>query len=605
MKRFHLGVVLASLFAPVAAVTAAPQLTRLVPATAPVVVHVRSIADLRAGWEGSSHARAWQDPEIRRFLAPMLASMNEGEDSFGARLRKDTGMSPEEFFALFSGEALFAIKDFGPLGGSEGKTEPQMLFAIDCGDSAAKVQSLVAGAAKDVRKEGESEVEEEFQGETLHVTINEEDGARVEKQAWAIVSGVFMVGEPKSALQEAIVAIKKGGVADAIADHPAIAGLYRKSPDTHLVMHVGLDSMVSMIVSMLESTSGQTDEEGNPTGPAAKLAQLGLTPQGLFHTLGLDALRSLDSSVTFGERETVIEGDLIWTEQRGLLRLAAVGEPPVARPDFIPDTWVYAGVDNFSLTQAYNALMNTVAEVSPAIHGMVRQQIMGTNAQLKIDLERDIFGSFGDVMVSGYAVPAGPASPDQPLDQFVGISLANPTAFQGAIDALMGATPLGQMMQTREYLGETIRTMALPTGKSFSYSITRGYLLFVTGGPAMVESAIQGLQGDNARSFWKKPGVAKALSALPDGASSILVADMGRMLGLVVDFVAQQAATAATAGAPVDEEGEGTANPLATMVDPSARPSPETIAKYWSMASRGLYRSPNGFHLILKMDHGR
>lgn len=604
MKRFRLGVVLASLFAPLAVVTAAPQLSRLVPATAPVVLHVRSIADLRAGWAGSSHARAWQDPEIRKFLAPLIASMNDGEEGFAAELRKDTGMTPEEFFALFSGEAIFAIKDLGPISAGE-DAAPRMFFAVDCGDSAGKVKALITAAAEKSREEGETEVEEEFQGETLHVTVAEEDGARVEKQAWALVSGVFMVGEPKVVLQEAIVAIKKGGVADPIADHPALAGLYRKSPDTHVVMHVGLDSIISMVVSMLESTAGQTDDEGNPTGPAAKLAQLGLTPQGLFHTLGLDALRSLDSSVTFRERETVVEGDLAWTEQRGLLRLAAMGEPPVARPEFIPDSWVSAGVDNFSLPRAYTALMETLAEVSPAIHGMVRQQIMGMNAQLKIDLDRDVFGSFGDVMVSGYAVPADGPSPDQPLDQFVGIALANPTAFQGAIDALIGATPLGQMLQSREYLGETIRTVALPTGKSFSFAITRGYLLVVTGGPAMVESAIQGLRGDTPRSFWKKPEAAKALAALPDGASSILVADMGRMLGLVVDFVAQQAATAAAADAGSDEEGEGKMNPLASLVDPSARPSPETIAKYWSMASRGIYRSPNGFHLILKMEHGR
>jgi len=611
MKRIRFGfLVLAGVHALVSALTAAPELTRLVPASSPLVLHVRSFSELRQGWAGSSYAKAWLDPEIRTFLAPTVATMTDGEGSLLASLKKDTGLEPDEFFALFSGEAIFALRDAAPYFRDEEDENPQILLAIECGASTARIREVIAHVDESADTD-EEELKEEFQGETIHVTlrkVDDDSDTRVEREAWAIVDDILLVGEPKSVVQEAIVALKRGGVADSIADHPALAALYRKSPDTHAVVHIGLDGIINPLVDMIESTAGQTDAEGNPSGPAATLAQIGLTPRGLFHTLGLDALRSLDISLAFRERETVVEGDLAWTEKRGLLRMAAMGEPPVALPDFIPDTWVFAGVDNFSLREMVGALLSTIAEVSPLVDGIVRQQLMQANTQLGIDVERDIFGSFGDVMISGYAVPAGQPAAGQPLDQFLAISLSNPDAFRGAIDALLGRLPFGQMMESREYLGETIRSMTPPNGKPFAFAITRGHLLVSIGGPAMVESAIQGLQGGAAKSFWKKPEVARALKALPDGYSSFVVADLGRMMGLVADFLAENSAKTGDAGGDAggDEDEEGSGAPkMPILVDPSARPSAETIAKYWTMMSRGLYSSPNGFHVIIKTDNGR
>lgn len=610
MNCIRFGFLIASGVVGSLGLSAAPQLSQIVPASAPFVLHVRDISELRTQWNDTGFAKAWEDPEIRKFLAPTIDALGEGGDSLVGKIKADTGMEPEEFFGLFSGEAIFAVKDFASMFRGEGDASPQMLFAIDCGSSTDKIKELIAKAEKSSLDEDEEVSVEEFQGETLHVTLKaeEEGGARTERQAWAVVDSFFLVGEPKAVLQEAIVAIKRGGVADPIAEHPALATLYRKSPDTHAVVHVGLDGIVGPALELLESTAGQTDANGNPTGPAAKLAQFGLTPRGLFQALGLDALRSLDFSVAFRERETVIEGDFSWTEKRGLLRMAAVGEPPVVRPDFVPDSWVSASVDNFSLGEAVNALMTTLADVSPAIEGMVRQQLAKANEQLGIDIERDFFGSMGAVMIGGYAVPAGGPTQEHPLDQFFAIKLSNPDAFRTAFDAILGGSPLGQMLQGREYLGETIRETALPNGKSFAVAITREYFMVSVGGASMVESALQGMQGGSARPFWKKPEVVKALQSLPEGASSIVVADLGQMMGMIVDFLAENAAAsnepAADEGGD-DEEGGETPEKMPFKVDPAARPSAETIAKYWSTMGRGLYQNPNGFHVIIKLDNGR
>ncbi|MBE2215168.1 MAG: hypothetical protein IAE82_14945 [Opitutaceae bacterium] len=592
--------------------SAAPQLTSIVPASAPVVLHVRSMADLRASWKGTSFARAWEDPEIRKFFGPTIDAMNDPENGPFASIQRDTGMEPDDFFALFSGEAILAVKDIGPYFRDEEDENPQLLIAVECGPAMAKILEMLERAASATGEKGGKEVTEEFQGETLHITMNpseDEAAPPTEGEAWAIVDGIFLVAEPKSVLQEAIVAIKKGGTANPLADHPAFVSLYRNSPDTHMVMHLGLDGIMAGVTGMLESTAGMTDPDGNPVGPAATLAQMGLTPQGLFRTLGLDALQSLDLSVAFRERGTVVEGDLAWTEQRGLLRMAAVGEPPVPRLPFVPDSWVLAGVDLVSVRDAYAALMTTLADVSPEFEAKARAQVKNTGAQLGIDVERDFIGSLGDTMVAGYAVPPGPEEPGRPLDQFIAISLSNPDAFRTSVDAIFNRLPFGRLLQSREYLGETIRTIAIPRGKAFSFAITRGYFLLSIGSPAMVESAIQGMQeGSAAKPFWKKPEVVKALDALPDGASSVLVADLGRVMGLAVDFLVENTAkarAAAEAAADAEVEGVEPATTMPILVDPSARPSAETIAKYWTMMSRGLYRTKHGFHLILTFENGR
>lgn len=606
MNRLRLALaVSAALLTSGAGLVGAPRLTELVPASAPLVVHVRSMSELRSSWAGTSFARAWLDPEIRKFFGPTIDKMTGDQEGPFASLKRDTGMEPGDFFALFNGEAIFAIKDFGPYFRDEADADPQVFVAVECGTAVGKLLEMIGRASEAAEKEGEKEVTEEFQGETLHITIRQpEDGPPVEGEVWAIVDGIFMLSEPKSVLQEAIVAIKKGGMRDSMADHPALASLYRKSPDTHAVIHLGLDGLISGLATYLESTADRPEGEGSPAGPAAAIAQLGLTPEGFFRALGLDALQSLDVSVAFRDRETVVEGDLAWNEQRGLLRMFAVGEPPTPQPAFVPESWVFAGVDTFSIPEAYDALMATLADVSPELEAKARAQVKQAGTQLGIDVERDFIGSLGEVMVAGYALPPGSAAPGQALDQFIGISLSNPDAFRASIDAVFGRLPFGRMLETREYLGETIRTLSFPRGKSFAFAITRGYFLLSIGSPAMVESAIQGMQeGGAAKPFWKRSDVSKALHGLPDGASSILVADLGRVMNLVVDFLIENSAKAqaqADAAESMDEDAAGAADsPMPILVDPAARPSAETIAKYWSMMSRGIYRTPHGFHLVL------
>jgi hypothetical protein len=371
MTRLRFGLAaLFSLGALVSGLAAAPKLTSIVPASAPVVVHVRSIAELRSGWEKTSFAKAWQDPEIRAFFAPTIEAMGDPEAGPFASLKRDTGLEPDDLLQIFGGEAILAVKDLAPYFRDEEDENPQVLIAVECGLGAGKLLEMIEKAMGKAAEAGGKEATEEFQGETIHVTMRQvEDGSAPpsEALAWALVDGIFVAGEPKAVVQEAIVAIKRGGVADSLTDHPSFASLYRKSPDTHVVLHLGLDSIISSASASLESAAGQAGPEGNPAGPGAMFAQLGLSPQAFFQRLGLDALQSLDLSIAFRDRGTVVEGDLSWTEQRGLLRIAAMGEPPAPQLSFIPESWVLAGVDNLSLRELYAALMATLADVSPEL----------------------------------------------------------------------------------------------------------------------------------------------------------------------------------------------------------------------------------------------
>jgi len=586
------------LLAPTLTCAAPVALTRLVPADAVVVLHTRDLAAARTGWAGTSWARAWAEPEMRRFFAPAIALMEDPETGFASSLRRETGLSFEEFLALFAGEAICALQQLPSPGAAP---SPEVLLAVDLASADPRVEKMLSRSGASA-----SETTEEFQGETLHIRSRpalDGTGAPAEGEAWAIVDQVLLFAQPKAALQQAIVALKRGGRADSFAEHPSCQSFYKRSPDAHVLLHIGLEELIRSALAGLEASADLKDPEGRPVGPAAWLGSYGLTPRGLFDALGLGALRDASLGVSFAESEIVAEMDLRWSEQRGLLKLAAWGPAPVAFPEFIPDSWDTATIDNLSARHAIESLLAMLVDVSPFIDGMVRQQIQNMNTELGFDIQRDLIGSLGDTMITGSARSAGG------VDQIMGFSLSNPAVFRSSIDTLLGRTPLGAMVQTREYLGETIRSFGQPGQPGVSIAITASHLFIAVGNPAILESALQGQHEGAARPFWKRADVARALASLPDGACGTGVADLGIAIETLFDYLIASLPSAPPSGVPSEEDEqeamvpEPSASPR--MVDPAARPSRELIRRFWSTSASATYSTPNGLRFIVKMENPR
>jgi hypothetical protein len=571
-----------------------PALLRMLPPETVFFLRARDLPALRAALEHTPLARTWAEPQVQAFLEPVTRKMREAlDEKFGA-LQAETGLSPAQVLDLFPGEAVFAVPDIGPLLEGSGENAPHLFVAAQLGSKTAEFEKLLRAARA---KNGVVERDEEFQGKTIHVTLEPDaaDGTPVEADAWAIVDDVYITGEPKAAVQAAIARLASGGTS--VVDAPAWAAAREMEGKAALTALLNLEALVPAIIGAFKASGS------NEPPPNSRMAAFGLTAESIIRGLGLDALRALAIGVSIDREATEISTAFTWAQRRGLLRMLAYGDPPAPRPAFVPDSWTSVSCMRFDLGQAVRALRETIREMSPALDGMVQMQIGQMNQQLGIDLERDLFGSLGDELVNAYTVPEVPGAPvdfQQPMDQLLAVTLSNAEAFARALDAVLAAfPPVAQMTTSRDYLGETIRRMGPPEQsgpvKGVHIAVTRDRLLVCVGTPAMIESAIQGRQGA-AKPLWAKAEAREALATVPPGSVAIEYHDLRKLAVFIVEAIGQLAQQAAA-------ESGGDDEPSPAPEAPS-KPSREAVEKHWSWAVGSLRVEDGGVRSVVRIDHG-
>jgi hypothetical protein len=190
-----------------------------------------------------------------------------------------------------------------------------------------------------------------------------------------------------------------------------------------------------------------------------------------------------------------------------------------------------------------------------------------------------------------------PPAPDK-LDQIYAIALENPAAFIKAVEGvkLMAFGPAAdKLFAKREYLGQDLYTFTPPTpagaaadappAKGFSYAIAGHTLLVGVGSPSGVEAALQGM-AEKRPSFWDKPEVKTALADVPEDACSVQVTDLRVLVSGMLGMFAALPLPAGPAGG---------------LVDPSARPDSDRLAKYWALGSGYMVKEGKGFFTVSRI----
>lgn len=609
---------------PAIAAESSTRLLNTVPAGAPLVLHIRSLPELIENWQHTPYAKMWGDPEVRAFFAPAIGLMaTDSAKNPLTEFENTTGLKPMEFVALFPGEFVVAL--VGLPDGPESKS-PSVVVGARLGGNRAKIEAVLK-KAREKRPDTDKEtiLEEEFQGETLHVTVKQgvEAGEKSEAEAWAIVDDVFWIAQPKAALQQAIANWKRGGATAALAASAGFASIYQRSPGAQASVYFNLEAVVQLVLQTLERQEAAKAANAAPGAQPSPLEAMGLKSAAIVHALGVDALRSMHATLTIEKKATTLAGGLTWTEQRGLLKMFAYGDPPAPQPGFVSPAWSSVSSVRFSVAQVFESIKEIARTANPMFEFMLMQQVTGLNQQLGVDIERDFFGSFGDEIVFADSLEDLPGNPIG-SEKLGVLSLANAEAFGRVLDAILGLAPgVASQFQDREYLGQTIRTITLPmpaaggmSAMEISYAITPRQLLLDIGGSGMIETAIRGLNGDSP-SFWAQPAVVAALQQLPPGGSSFTYQDVRKVVVQSFSKIAQLAAAAAAApesdeepapdedgGAPRAKARPGKKSPgLGAMVDPNAVPREETIAKYLSTSASAVYRESDGFRFVARVNH--
>ena len=589
-------------------------LANLPPAGALLVVQVRNLPELRAAWGRTPYARTWADPAVQKFFAPGIAKFEEQASKFSEQLQKDDGITPGELLDLFPGGALVAVDNIDPAKVSEPGFVPPLLFAAEVGPNRAKLETLFHKGAETGK---EHETTEEFQGVTLHTVLPE--AAEGKKPGptftWTFAGDTVLVGTDKALVQQAVANRGRGADADSVARQADFAALGRLRPDNSVVGYVNLERLVASLVGVAKAREAAT---AAAQGHAAA-NPMGITPAGIVHALGFDALRSVAFAATLDRDASTLDFNLRWNERRGLLRALAYGAPPAPQPAFVSDSWLSVSSVRFSVKDAYAAIRETLRTGLPAVDGMVQQQILNLNQKLGIDLERDLFGSLGDEVTNAIAAGTAPGGADgstafRSTDRLIAFSLTDADALRRLVDRLKAENPQSaKLFVPRDYLGETLYTFTPPPpppgtrpSQAFAYAITRTHLFICLGSASMLETALQCAAG-NGKTIWRRADVATALAELPPGGVSVEFEDMRRLVPLLFEGLASLPGTrpgtprppAQPGGADRPTAGHEAASSLPW--DPSAKPDAAAIERYWSTAAGAVYPEADGLHGVCRI----
>jgi len=214
------------------------------------------------------------------------------------------------------------------------------------------------------------------------------------------------------------------------------------------------------------------------------------------------------------------------------------------------------------------------------------------------------------------AAPAD-APLDQRLNQLWAISLESDPAFTAAVESMkhgLYGEAVDKIFEKRAYLGHDIYTYAppqppaaegapaRPAGRSFSYAVANHWVLLGIGSPALVEDALQGLEGKQA-SFWDKDDVKRNLLAdMPDNTRCLSYVDLGKIMPVYFDTIVRAMETsrkmaAGRAQKNQPDDGNGQAEPADSdkpLVDDTAKPDAATLAKYWGYTRSYGYQDAHG-----------
>jgi len=589
--------ILAPIFIFTAALLQAAPSVPLVNLVDDQTVFVLSVTDAPAllrGWDAGPIASTWNDPQVIKFIAPLRAELHVEE--WDAETQAATGLTIRELLALAEGEALIAVPavDFSKL---DDKAPPPFLVALEVGGQSEKLEKILADSL--AKKNLEDEVEL-FSGVKVHHRPLSPNNTESEAQptiSWATVDGIWLLSAEKTRVFSAIDAIKQGGVNSALGKSERFLRTRERVNGAQSLAYLNIPAIYPALQNAVTAAKAKSAGGFNP---------MGLDPEAVFNALGLDALGEGYVALRVDDKETRMDAGLIYSEERGLLKLIAYQPGPTAQPDWIPAKWPSVSTARFSLSKAYAGLEEFIDSLSPMLSGMAQGQIRAFNKQLRIDIKRDLVDSIGDDLISAYALPPGLDAGVVPawteMDQLIAFSLSNPAAFTKSVEALKNlAGPAAEQLFTkRDYLGHTLYTLNQPAraegakpAKGFSYAIANGTLLIGIGSPATVESALQGMASAQGL-FWKRDDVKTALADLPADASGLQVQDLRVLIASLVE-TAVQLQEAENAGKP---DGEQTG-----YLDVSARPDSDVIARHWGFSSGYVTRTSEGLFSTTRLAH--
>jgi hypothetical protein len=454
---------------------------------------------------------------------------------------------------------------------------------VTVGDKAVEVEEFMLKQEETSDEEDQDVTLEirEFRGIELHVESGTDEDGEPWDSTWAVAEGVLSVGSPVTSVERAVSAILDGGAEDPLgssANYRTVAGHVRS---TDAWFFVDIEPWVPVFKDAIEESLTEAQQSGSP---------LPLDAAALADALGIDALQAFFVTLDMADQVMTAEFGLTYSEDRGLVKVAAYGPGEAPRPAFIPvdcDTFSTAIYD---FERGWSALVEIVNGINPSLMGLAAMQLQAAvdGAGAELDLQRDVLENLTGELVTVQTLEdvTGDSLAELEIqqEQIFALGVQQPEALENALETLKAIVGQGnQLFSEREFQGHTIFTFDMPqeqgqpVGSQVAYAITDKYLLISTGTLAGLENVLLHL-GKKQGSVWRLPRVRQAIGRLPAGAASIQYQNLETLGPALFQIMS------AVVGLAASEEDDG------PLIDRSAVPDADVVGRYLSSAVAGVWK---------------
>jgi hypothetical protein len=528
-------------------------------------------------WRAAPFSRLWNDPQVKRFFAPLREQMEI--DTWQESVREETGYELEELLAMMTGSTVLYVSGIDELVLSdiEDMVEPSLVILAEIGDNEEKLEELLLRQSE----EDETWVVEEVEGVELHIDRVMVEDEPEDQGGWSICNGVFILAFPAEPLAGIVIDLLDGGEVSApLTATTAYQSVMQHAPDSELLLYYNLAQLMPALQTLAEEESA---EEGSGE----------VDPVKVFEALKVESLLGAFASLDLDESTTAIDIGVTFSEHQGLMKALAYGPDEATRPAFIPAGATSFGSSNFDIRTAWAEIEKILNHINPAMLAMATAQVsaMTAGAGVELDLRKDLLENLtGELVV--VQMPQEPAMPGEEQsfsepNQVIALGIHQRQGIELTIETVKGIASQGsELFSEREFLGTTIYSLRVGEDETngFSYGVTDDYFLLSVGGSTALEAVLIAMQkpGD---SVWEQAKVKSALATLPAGATGIGYQDLavtGNMIFELLGFFSE-----------MDEEGEGICNP-------EEIPGPEVLGKYLGPMASAVYKSSNSLIMSVR-----
>lgn len=496
----------------------AEPLQRFIGDDAEFMLTVRSFSETRQQWATHPIASLLEDEAVQAFFEPILDVAAEAEaqggsvepsEGFSEVMQAEFGLSYEDLFALFPGQASLVCYNLSELILQQA-TRPEMVLMFECSGNAERMNELLqiqfernAAAQKAINPAMEHVmVEESFMGESLYFDEAFDGERTYVEDGYALVDGVFILATPERRLREAVEAIKEGAHAPIAASEVYLRSR-EESGRGDLGVYVNLQQLVPPLNQALLAQP-----------MIAGLAMFGVTPQSLDKALSLQSLQALYMDLDLTDNGLLAYGGLMFTEQRGLLSLLSYAQADFPEPAYVPEEVLSSSISLFDFGALLSNLEALIRSASPMLQPMLEMQLQMLHNNTGVDLRAAVLENLGAQMVS-FSMPdptdlTGVAGFEP--QQVLVFEVKDAQALSQAIDACKDMAPAAKTwVEAQEYEGHTIYTFKSPgdpnqapgASLEFSYVVTRSNLIVSIGRVGMLHEVLSRMAEDDA-GFWQK-----------------------------------------------------------------------------------------------------